>query len=104
MSVLVVTGGSRGIGAEICRLASVRGWSVCVNYAAAEGAAASVVQEIEAAGGRAISVQGDVADEADIEKVFQADTLMISATHPTIFESVYRPQFHGEWIFYSPRA
>ncbi len=74
MSVLVVTGGSRGIGGEICRLAGSRGWSVCVNFAAAEDAAKSVVQEIEAAGGRAISVRGDVANEADVENVFQEAT------------------------------
>jgi NAD(P)-dependent dehydrogenase (short-subunit alcohol dehydrogenase family) len=70
MGVLIVTGGSRGIGAEICRLAGARGWSVCVNYAAAEDAAKAVVGEIEAAGGRAISVRGDVASEADVERLF----------------------------------
>jgi len=74
MSVLVVTGGSRGIGAGICRLAGERGWSVCVNFTAAEEAAASVVQEIKAAGGQAISVQGDVANEEDVERVFQQAT------------------------------
>ncbi len=71
MGVLIVTGGSRGIGAGICRLAGARGWSVCVNYAAAEGAAKAVVEDIEAAGGRAICVQGDVASEADVERVFR---------------------------------
>ncbi len=50
MAVLIVTGGSRGIGAEISRLAGARGWSVCVNYAAAEDAAKAVVGEIEGAG------------------------------------------------------
>ena len=74
MSVLVVTGGSRGIGAGICRLAGKRGWSVCVNYAGAEDAATSVVQEIEAVGGRAIPVQGDVANEEDVARVFQQAT------------------------------
>ncbi len=74
MSVLVVTGGSRGIGAEICRLAGSRGWSVCVNFATAADAAAAVVQDIERAGGRAVSVQGDVANEADVEKVFEEAT------------------------------
>ena len=78
MSVLVVTGGSRGIGGEICRLAGSRGWSVCVNFAAAEDAAKSVVQEIEAAGGRAISVRGDVANEADVENVFREATDRLS--------------------------
>ena len=71
MSVLVVTGGSRGIGAEICRLAGSRGWSVCVNFATAADAATAVVQDIERAGGCAVSVQGDVANEADVERVFQ---------------------------------
>ncbi len=47
MGVLIVTGGSRGIGAEISRLAGARGWSVCVNYAAAEDAVRAVVGEIE---------------------------------------------------------
>lgn len=71
MGVLIVTGGSRGIGAEISRLAGRRDWSVCVNYAAAEDAARAVVGAIEAAGGRAICVQGDVASDADVDRVFQ---------------------------------
>ncbi len=74
MGVLIVTGGSRGIGAEISRLAGARGWSVCVNYAAAEDAAKAVVDEIEGAGGRAICVPGDVASEADVERLFQQAT------------------------------
>lgn len=74
MGVLVVTGGSRGIGAEICRQAGRRGWSVCVNYASAKDGASSVVRDIEDAGSRAISVQGDVADEADIERMFHEAT------------------------------
>ena len=74
MSVLVVTGGGRGIGAEICRLAGARGWSVCVNFAASEETAAGVARDIEAAGGRAISVQGDVAKEDDVERLFQQAT------------------------------
>ena len=55
MTVLIVTGGSRGIGAEISRVAGARGWSVCVNYTSAEDAAKSVANQISAAGGRAIS-------------------------------------------------
>jgi NAD(P)-dependent dehydrogenase (short-subunit alcohol dehydrogenase family) len=70
MGVLIVTGGSRGIGAEICRLAGTRGWSVCINYASAEGDAKSVVGDIEAAGGSAICVQGDVSREADVKNMF----------------------------------
>ena len=74
MAVLIVTGGSRGIGAAICRTAGARGWSVCVNFCAARAAAVAVVADIEAAGGRAIAVGGDVADEADVERLFQETT------------------------------
>ncbi|MCT2586028.1 SDR family oxidoreductase [Actinophytocola gossypii] len=70
MTVLVVTGGSRGIGASVCRLAAARGYSVVVGYATDGTAARDVVAEIEAAGGRAIAVGGDVADEADVARLF----------------------------------
>ena len=66
MGVLVVTGGSRGIGAEICRLGAERGWEVCVNYVSSAGEAGSVVAEIEAAGGRAIAVQADVSAPREV--------------------------------------
>ena len=52
MGVLVVTGGSRGIGAEICRLGAQRGWAVCVNYASSADEASGVVAEIETPAGR----------------------------------------------------
>ena len=68
--VLLVTGGSRGIGAATARLAAQRGWAVAVNYAAQAGAAEALVGEIRAAGGRAIAVQADVADEAQVLAMF----------------------------------
>ena len=74
MGVLIVTGGSRGIGAAICRLAGSRGWSVCVNYTAGEDAAKAVVEDIESAGGRAVHVRGDVSNETDVEGLFQQAT------------------------------
>ena len=52
--VLLVTGGSRGIGAASCRLAAAQGWAVAVNYTANSLAADEVVREIRAAGGRAL--------------------------------------------------
>lgn len=70
--VFLVTGGSRGIGAATARLAGARGAKVCVNYVANREAALSVVADIEASGGRATAVQGDMALEADILKVFDA--------------------------------
>lgn len=68
--VLLVTGGSRGIGAATARLAAQRGWAVAVNYAAQAHAAEAVVADIRAAGGRALAVQADVADEAQVLAMF----------------------------------
>ena len=76
MSVMLVTGGSRGIGAATARLAAARGWAVAVNYARDSAAAEAVVAEIEAAGGRAVAVQGDVAGETDVAAMYDtAETL-----------------------------
>jgi NAD(P)-dependent dehydrogenase (short-subunit alcohol dehydrogenase family) len=55
--VLVITGGSRGIGAATAKLAAARGWRVCVSYERNAGAADAVVQEIRTAGGEARCVR-----------------------------------------------
>ena len=68
----MVTGGSRGIGAAVCRLAAARGYRVVINYASDETAAASVLAGVEAAGGSGLTVAGDVADEADVRRMFDA--------------------------------
>jgi len=68
--VLLITGGSRGIGAATALLAAQDGWAVAVNYANNQAAANQVVQTIAQAGGQAIAVQGDVADEAHIVRMF----------------------------------
>ncbi len=68
--VLLVTGGSRGIGAATCRLAAREGYDVAVNYVRDEGAAGRLVAELRALGVRAIAVQADVAREADVERLF----------------------------------
>ncbi len=68
--IALVTGGSRGIGAATCLLAAKRGFAVAVNYAANATAANAVVAQIHASGGKAIAVQGDVALEADILRMF----------------------------------
>ncbi|WP_058321801.1 SDR family oxidoreductase [Sinorhizobium sp. GL28] len=70
--VLLVTGGSRGIGAAVCVAAAKAGWRVAVNYATNRDAADAVVGAIVAAGGSAIAVQGDVGSEADIQAMFAA--------------------------------
>lgn len=69
--ILLVTGGSRGIGAATALLAACKGHAVAVNYARAEEAAQDVVRTIREAGGTAIAVQGDVADEAQVLRVFR---------------------------------
>ena len=69
--VLLVTGGSRGIGAACCLLAARQGWAVAVNYTANSLAADEVVRQIRAAGGRAMAVQADVADETQVLRMFE---------------------------------
>lgn len=70
--VLLVTGGSRGIGAAICRLGAEAGYRVAVNYASNEVAAKALVAEIKTAGGEALAVKGDVGVEADVVAMFEA--------------------------------
>lgn len=69
---LLVTGGSRGIGAAVCRLAAERGYRVAVNYVSNRAAADAVVSDIEKAEGEAFAVAGDVGSEADILAMFEA--------------------------------
>jgi NAD(P)-dependent dehydrogenase (short-subunit alcohol dehydrogenase family) len=70
MTVLIVTGGSRGIGAAVCRLAATQGYFVVINYMSGDAAADEVRTGIEAAGGKAVTVAGDMSDEAHVRRVF----------------------------------
>ncbi len=70
--VILVTGGSRGIGAATASLAASRGYAVCVNYLKNRAAADGVVAGIRTAGGKAIAVQADVGLEADVQRLFAA--------------------------------
>ena len=69
--VLLVTGGSRGIGAATCKLAAQQGWAVAVNYSANSLAADEVVRCIRSQGGHAMAVQADVADEDQVLRMFE---------------------------------
>ncbi|MDR2329089.1 MAG: SDR family oxidoreductase [Comamonas sp.] len=69
-SIVLITGASRGIGAATALLAARHGWDVAVNYSSNEAAAHTVVQAVQALGRRAIAVQADVADEAQVLAMF----------------------------------
>ncbi len=70
--IVLVTGGSRGIGRAICVSVAATGAAVVVNHVGNLAAAEETVAEIEAAGGTAIAVRGDVASEADVLALFSA--------------------------------
>lgn len=69
---LVVTGGSRGIGAAVCTLAAEHGYDVVINYAHDAEAAEQVAEEVRQRGRRARAVRGDVSDEDDVKRLFDA--------------------------------
>lgn len=69
--LIIITGGSRGIGAATALLAAERGYHVLITYLERADAAEGVVQQIREKGGEALAVQGDVAVEADILRIFQ---------------------------------
>ena len=70
--VALVTGASKGIGAGIAKALGAEGASVVVNYASSKDGADAVVDAITAAGGKAVAVQGNVADEADAKGLVEA--------------------------------
>ena len=67
---LLVTGGSRGIGAATARLAAARGWDVAVNYTRDAAAAQAVAADVQALGRRALVLQADVGDHAQVLALF----------------------------------
>jgi 3-oxoacyl-[acyl-carrier protein] reductase len=72
--VAIVTGGSRGVGREVVRKLANRGYAVVVGYIRDQGAADSIVEEVLAAGGTALTIRADVADELDVERMFAETT------------------------------
>ncbi|MDI3471526.1 MAG: Oxidoreductase, short-chain dehydrogenase/reductase family [Pseudolabrys sp.] len=79
--VLLVAGGSRGIGAAVARLAGKSGYDVAVNYKSNAAAAQEVVAAVNASGGQALAIQGDLAREDDIERTFNAAEKLGPLTH-----------------------
>ncbi|MEX8494324.1 SDR family NAD(P)-dependent oxidoreductase, partial [Sphaerotilus sp.] len=69
--LLLVTGGSRGIGASVARLAAQQGYAVCLSYRSRGDLAEALVAQIRGDGGRALAVQADVAVEAEVVRLFE---------------------------------
>jgi len=72
MKAILVTGGTRGIGRATALKCARNGWSVALNYVSNQSAAEEAASEVRAAGGHAITLQGDVAVEADVISMFGA--------------------------------
>jgi NAD(P)-dependent dehydrogenase (short-subunit alcohol dehydrogenase family) len=70
--VILVTGGGRGIGAAISKIAAARGYAVAINYLHDDASAKGLAAAINSDGGSACLVKGDVAIEADVARMFQA--------------------------------
>lgn len=70
--VLLITGASRGIGAETARLAAARGYSLCLNYLHNERAANELLESLTAGGHQAIIYQADVGIESEVEAMYRA--------------------------------
>jgi NAD(P)-dependent dehydrogenase (short-subunit alcohol dehydrogenase family) len=68
--VLIVTGGSRGIGAATAKLAASQGWCVMTTYLGRSVAAAAIVEEIRSSGGEAATMQVEIADESSVKQMF----------------------------------
>ncbi|MBE0612690.1 MAG: SDR family oxidoreductase [Burkholderiales bacterium] len=93
--IMLITGASRGIGAATARLAAARGYAVCVNYLKNRAAADAVVADIEAAGGQALAIRADVAEEAEVVELFncvdrQLGTLTALVNNAGILETQMR--------------
>jgi len=105
--VAIVTGASKGIGAGIAKAYAAEGAAVVVNYASARDGADRVVAEIEAAGGKAIAVQGDVSKADDVRRLFAASkeafgALDVLVNNAGVFqfdplEAVTEEEFHREF-------
>ena len=70
-NAVLVTGGSRGIGAAICRVFAGRGWFVCLTYRREAQRAEQVLVELRAAGGEGMAVQCDVQEEQNVLALFR---------------------------------
>lgn len=91
--VLVVTGGSRGIGAAVAKRAAEAGYAICINYRVNESAANSVARAVCERGARAITVGADISDERDVVRLFETvDRELGATTHLVNNAGIVQPQ------------
>ncbi|MER9254042.1 glucose 1-dehydrogenase [Mesorhizobium sp. M0598] len=105
--VAIVTGASKGIGAAIAKSLATAGAAVVVNYASSREGADRVVAEIEDRGGRAVAVQGDVSQAADVRRLFEAAKLAFGGLDVLVnnagvfafepLEAITEAEFHREF-------
>ncbi len=93
--VMLITGGSRGIGAATARLAARNGYTVGINYTSAREQAEAVVADIEGAGGKALAIQADISDPNSVERLFhicdlELGTLSVLVNNAGILETQAR--------------
>lgn len=70
--VIIITGGSRGIGAATARMAARQGYAVCISYVQNKGAADKVIEDVRALGAQALAAAADVSVEADVVRLFES--------------------------------
>ncbi|HEX3275958.1 MAG TPA: glucose 1-dehydrogenase [Gemmatimonadales bacterium] len=105
--VAIVTGASKGIGAGIARSLGAAGAAVVVNYASSRAGAERVVAEIQAAGGRAAAIQGDVSRQAEVRALFEETRRVFGAVDILVnnagvyrfepLEAVTEAEFHRQF-------
>ncbi|MGB9992640.1 SDR family oxidoreductase [Massilia sp. SM-13] len=105
MRVALVTGASRGIGAEIAKRLAAQGYFVYINYQSSQGKALAVLDEIRAAGGNGELVRGDAFDEKAVQQIFseirlrhQRLDLLVNNAAPSIHETDF---FELDWEQFS---
>ena len=105
--VAIVTGASKGIGAAVARGLAAAGYAVAVNYSSSKDGADRTVAEITGKGGKAIAIQGDVADAGDVKRLFEETEKAFGSPSVLVnnagvfqfepFDAITEKEFHREF-------